>query len=67
MRFTLEEDGRIDVQISNEYIDLNLSNPPSFRRQFVGRSASNCCDDPGFDLVISMFNVGEIDVSTCRS
>ena len=30
--FTLEEDGRIDVQISNEYIELNLSNPPTFTR-----------------------------------
>ena len=29
--FTLEEDGRIDVQISNEYIELNLSNPPLLR------------------------------------
>ena len=30
--YTLEEDGRIDVQINREYIELNLSNPPSFRR-----------------------------------
>ena len=30
--FALEEDGRINVQINNEYINLNLSNPPSFKR-----------------------------------
>ena len=61
--FTLEEDGRIDVQISNEYIDLNLSNPPSFRRVSSSVEALELLrDDPGFDLVISMFNVGEIDV-----
>ena len=61
--FTLEEDGRIDVQISNEYIDLNLSNPPSFRRVSSSVEALELLrDDLGFDLVISMFNVGEIDV-----
>ena len=26
--FSLEEDGRIDAQITREYSDLNLSNPP---------------------------------------
>lgn len=30
--FALEEDGRIDVQIAEEYAELNLSNPPSIVR-----------------------------------
>lgn len=30
--FVLEEDGRIDVQIAQEYAELNLSNPPSIVR-----------------------------------
>ena len=30
--FALEEDGRIDVQIAQEYAELNLSNPPSIVR-----------------------------------
>ena len=30
--FSLEEDGRIDTQIAQEYADLNLSNPPRIRR-----------------------------------
>ena len=30
--FALEEDGRIDVQIAQEYAELNLSNPPSITR-----------------------------------
>ena len=30
--FALEEDGRIDVQIAQEYLELNLSNPPSIVR-----------------------------------
>ena len=27
--YTLEEDGRIEAQITHEYSELNLSNPPS--------------------------------------
>ena len=30
--YTLEEDGRLEVQINREYMELNLSNPPSFTR-----------------------------------
>ena len=30
--FSLEEDGHIEAQISKEYADLNLSNPPSIER-----------------------------------
>ena len=61
--YTLEEDGRIDVQINREYIELNLSNPPSFRRVSSSVEALEVLrDDPDFDLVISMFNVGELDV-----
>jgi hypothetical protein len=30
--FSLEEDGRIESRIAEEYADLNLSNPPVLRR-----------------------------------
>lgn len=30
--YTLEEDGRLEVQLNHEYMELNLSNPPSFTR-----------------------------------
>ena len=30
--YTLEEDGRLEVQITQEYAELNLSNPPSITR-----------------------------------
>lgn len=30
-RYTLEEDGHIQSQITHEYAELNLSNPPSIR------------------------------------
>lgn len=61
--YTLEEDGRIEEQINKEYIELDLSNPPSFTRVSSSTEALELLrTDPGFDLVISMFNVGDLDV-----
>ncbi len=63
--YTLEEDGRIESQINREYLDLNLSNPPSFTRvSSTAEALEALARDGGFDLVISMFNVGEMDVFT---
>lgn len=39
--FALEEDGRIDVQIAQEYAELNLSNPPSIVRAETTDEALN--------------------------
>lgn len=61
--YTLEEDGRIEVQIYKEYADLNLSNPPTFT--WVTSSAEAFIllkDNMDFDLIISMFNIGDMDV-----
>ncbi|MBR0290838.1 MAG: phosphoenolpyruvate synthase [Bacteroidales bacterium] len=61
--FSLEEDGRIDVQIANEYADLNLSNPPQIRRALSTADALALLDaGERFDLVITMYYVGEISV-----
>ena len=61
--YTLEEDGRIEVQIYKEYVDLNLSNPPSFTWVTSSSEASKILSgEHDFDLIISMFNVGELDV-----
>lgn len=61
--YTLEEDGRIEVQIYKEYVDLNLSNPPSFTWVTSSVEAARLLEkDDDFDLIISMFNVGELDV-----
>ncbi|MEN6619867.1 MAG: PEP/pyruvate-binding domain-containing protein [Rikenellaceae bacterium] len=61
--YTLEEDGRIEDQIYKEYVDLNLSNPPTFRWVTSSVDALKLLDsDNDFDLIISMFNVGELDV-----
>ena len=61
--YTLEEDGRIEVQIHKEYIDLNIINPPSFKWVSSSLEAKDILlADNDFDLVISMLNVGELDV-----
>jgi hypothetical protein len=58
--YILEEDGRIENQIYKEYVDLNLSNPPSFVWANSTREALTLLKkDSDFDLIISMFNVGE--------
>ena len=55
--FVLEEDGRIDVQIAQEYAELNLSNPPAIVRSDNNDDALRMVKDgEHFDLVIIMNN-----------
>ena len=52
--FTLEEDGRIDEQIFNEYVSLNLRYPPRFTLVGSEEEANNALKEHTFELVISM-------------
>lgn len=62
-QFTLEEDGRIEAQIVREYSELSLTNPPQFIRASSAIEALGMLDSgEKFELVISMFNIGEIDI-----
>ena len=58
--FSLEEDGHIEGQISQDYAELNLSNPPSIDRVESTLEALELLDR--YDLIITMFNVGKLDV-----
>ena len=68
--FALEEDGRIDVQIAQEYAELNLSNPPAIVRAETTREAlellrsqeSGVKNQDSFDLILTMYSTGELDV-----
>lgn len=61
--FSLEEDGRIDTQIAQEYAELNLSNPPRIHRVPSTTEALSLLEaGERFDLVITMYYVGEISV-----
>ena len=61
--FSLEEDGRLDMRISREYSELNLSGPPVFERVSTTCEALQRAEQGDrWDLVITMYNVGEVDV-----
>ncbi len=62
--FMLEEDGRIDEQIFNEYVSLNLRYPPVFYQANSAEDAFAMLKKQSIDLVISMLNVEGMDTFT---
>ncbi len=52
--FILEEDGRIDEQIFNEYTSLHLRYPPRFTLVSDEAEANTILSERNFDLIISM-------------
>lgn len=52
--FILEEDGRIDEQIFNEYTSLNLRYPPRFTLVSNEKDANKILTERDFDVIISM-------------
>jgi CheY-like chemotaxis protein len=59
--FMLEDDGRIDEQIFNEYVSLNLRYPPVFIQASSAREAFGILEREKIDLVIEMLNIEDID------
>ncbi|HBZ66992.1 MAG TPA: phosphoenolpyruvate synthase [Bacteroidales bacterium] len=59
--FMLEDDGRIDEQIFNEYVSLNLRYPPQFIIATSLKQAFEILRDESIDLIITMFNVEKTD------
>ncbi len=57
----LEEDGRIDEQIFNEYVSLNLRYPPTFIQANTSLEALEILENQEIDLVIEMLNIADID------
>lgn len=52
--FMMEEDGRVDEQLYNEYVSLNLSSPPRVARVAHIGEALGVMEDRSIDLVIAM-------------
>ena len=62
-KFALEEDGRLGPRIAAEYSELNLSNPPELvRAESTVDALKRLEKGDRFDLVITMYYVGEVDV-----
>jgi DNA-binding NarL/FixJ family response regulator len=57
--FMLEEDGRIDEQIFNEYVSLNLKHPPFIIKAHNETEAFKKLSENDIDLVITMLNIGK--------
>ncbi len=57
--FGLEEDGRIEEQIFNEYSSLNLRYPPRILHAETAEKALALISRTNIDLVITMLKVGE--------
>ena len=59
--FILEEDGRIDEQIFNEYVSLNLRYPPQFIQVTNEEKAFEELEEGDIDLVITMLSAEDDD------
>ena len=61
--YILEEDGHIESQINREYMELNMSNPPSLTRvESTSAALEILAHRSDFDFVLTMYNVGEPNV-----
>lgn len=65
--FILEDDGRIDEQIFNEYMSLNLRHPPRFMQVSTPEDALRELANNHYELIIQMPNMDDVDMfSTAR-
>lgn len=60
--YIIEEDGRIDEQIFNEYVSLNLRYPPYFEIVHSAKSAFKKLQNGDIDLIISMLSIRGMDL-----
>lgn len=60
--FMLEDDGRVDEQMFNEYTSLSLSSPPRFTQVTTEDEALQTLADRNFELVICMPNMDNRDI-----
>ncbi len=59
--FILNQDGRIEEQIFNEYVALNLRHPPEIIHVFTSGEALEIIRKRHIDLIITMLSVGDMD------
>jgi len=59
-KFMLEQDGRIDEFLFQEYVSLNLRYPPRFTHVSSIDQVFKMLEERKFDLIIIMFHVGSL-------
>jgi hypothetical protein len=59
--YMLEEDGRIDEHIFNEYVSLSLRYPPVFIHASSAKNALAILEKEDINLIIEMLSTGDID------
>ena len=59
--FILEEDGRINETIFQEYVSLNLRYPPVFFKAHSAKAAFHLIENEKIDLVINMLSITDAD------
>lgn len=65
--FMLEDDGRVDEQIFNEYTSLSLRYPPRFTQVTTKEEALNELKNRNFELIICMPNMDNRDIFAAAS
>ncbi|MDD2952036.1 MAG: PEP/pyruvate-binding domain-containing protein [Parabacteroides sp.] len=65
--FMLEDDGRVDEQIFNEYTSLSLRYPPRFMQVTTEEEALNELKNRNFELIICMPNMDNRDIFAAAS
>ena len=65
--FMLEDDGRVDEQIFNEYTSLSLRYPPRFTQVTTEEEALNERRNRNFELIICMPNMDNRDIFAAAS
>ena len=65
--FMLEDDGRVDEQIFNEYTSLSLRYPPRFTQGTTEEEALNELKNRNFELIICMPNMDNRDIFAAAS
>ena len=65
--FMLEDDGRVDEQIFNEYTSLSLRYPPRFTQVTTEEKALNELKNRNFELIICMPNMDNRDIFAAAS
>jgi CheY-like chemotaxis protein len=62
-RFMLEEDGRVDELLFEDYVALGLRYPPMFTHAHSADEALDLLERREFELIITMLNIGELNAA----